>query len=149
MRAGAISPPELLGELERSAGWPRVRYLGRVQHDSVPDLFARVKLGLIPLHPVTNYLDAYPVKMFEYLAAGLPVIATDVPRWREVLEAHDCGVCVPHGSPRLLGETIARLLDDDARARGMGERGRRAVEEHYSWETQAAVLVGLYADLLS
>ncbi|MET0819071.1 MAG: glycosyltransferase family 4 protein [Solirubrobacteraceae bacterium] len=147
--AGAISPPELLGELERSPGWPRVRYLGRVQHDSVPDLFARVKLGLIPLHPVTNYVDAYPVKLFEYLAAGLPVIATDVPRWREVLEAHDCGVCVPHGSPRLLGEAIARLLDDDARARGMGERGRRAVEQHYSWETQAAVLVGLYADLLS
>ena len=145
--AGAISPPALRGELERSAGWPRVRYLGRVQHDRVPDLLAHVKVGVIPLHPVRNYVDAYPVKLFEYMAAGLPVIATDVPRWRAILEAHDCGVSVPHGSPRLLGEAIARLLDDDGRARAMGARARRAAEERYSWETQAAVLVELYDEL--
>jgi glycosyltransferase involved in cell wall biosynthesis len=147
--AGAISPPALRGELERSAGWPRVRYLGRVRHDRVPDLLAHVKLGLIPLHPVRNYVDAYPVKLFEYMAAGLPIVATDVPRWRAVLGAHDCGVCVPHGSPRLLAEAITSLLDDDDRARAMGERARRAAEERYSWETQASVLVALYRELLA
>jgi glycosyltransferase involved in cell wall biosynthesis len=147
--AGAISPPALRAELERSAGWPRVRYLGRVRHDRVPDVLAQVKVGLIPLHPVRNYVDAYPVKLFEYMAAGLPVIATDVPRWRAVLEAHDCGVCVPHASPRLLGEAITTLLDDDGRARAMGERGRRAAEERYSWETQASVLLELYRELLA
>jgi glycosyltransferase involved in cell wall biosynthesis len=147
--AGAISPPALRAELERSAGWPRVRYLGRVRHDRVPGLLAHVKVGLIPLHPVRNYVDAYPVKLFEYLAAGLPVVATDVPRWRAVLDAYDCGVSVPHGSPRLLGEAIAGLLDDDGRARAMGERARRAAEERYSWETQAAVLLELYRELLA
>jgi glycosyltransferase involved in cell wall biosynthesis len=136
-------------ELERSAGWPRVRYLGRVAHDSVPELMARVKAGVIPLKPIPAYADAFPVKLFEYMAAGLPVVAIDVPRWRAVLEAHDCGVCVPYGSPRLLGEAIAQLLDDDARARAMGERARRAAERHYSWETQAAVLVDLYRELLA
>jgi glycosyltransferase involved in cell wall biosynthesis len=147
--AGAISPPALRDELERSAGWPRVRYLGRVDHNRVPDLLARVKVGVIPLHPIPNYVAAFPVKLFEYLAAGLPVIATDVARWREVLEAYDCGVCVPHGSAQRLGAAITRLLDDDGRARAMGERARRAAEEHYSWETQATVLVDLYAELLS
>lgn len=147
--AGVISPPALARELERSAGWPRVRYLGRVEHARVPELLARVKVGLIPLHPIGNYLEAYPVKLFEYMAAGLPVIATDVPRWRQVLEAHGCGVCVAPGSPRLLAEAITGLLADDERARDMGERGRRAAVEHYSWDTQAAVLVDLYAELLS
>jgi glycosyltransferase involved in cell wall biosynthesis len=146
--AGAISPPKLAGELERSPGWSRVRYLGSVEHARVPELLARVKVGLIPLHPVANYVDAYPVKLFEYMAAGLPVIATDVPRWREFLEAHGCGVCVEPGSPRRLAEAITRLLDDDQRARAMGERARRAAVEHYSWETQAAVLADLYAELL-
>jgi glycosyltransferase involved in cell wall biosynthesis len=147
--AGAISPPALARELERSAGWPRVRYLGRVEHARVPELLARVKVGLIPLHPIGNYVDAYPVKLFEYMAAGLPVIATDVPRWRQVLEAHDCGVCVAPRSPRLLAEAITALLDDDERARAMGERARRAAVEHYSWETQAVALEELYAELLS
>lgn len=147
--AGAISPPDLRDELERSAGWPRVRYLGRVAHDRVPALLASVKVGVIPLRPIPAYAGAFPVKLFEYMAAGLPVVAIDVPRWRGLLDAHDCGVSVPYGSPRRLGEAIARLLDDDARASAMGERARSAAERHYSWETQAAVLIDLYRELLA
>jgi glycosyltransferase involved in cell wall biosynthesis len=145
---GDILPPELLTELERSAGWQRVRYLGRLERERVAELLARVKVGVVPLHPIENYVDAYPVKMFEYMAAGVPVVATDVPRWREVLETHDCGVCVPHGSPEQLAAAITGLLDDDDRARAMGERGRRAAVERYSWKTQAEALAGLYAQLL-
>jgi glycosyltransferase involved in cell wall biosynthesis len=147
--AGAISPAALRVELERSAGWPRVRYLGRVEHERVPGLLAQMQVGLIPLHPIANYVDAYPVKLFEYMAAGLPVIATDVPRWREVLEAHDCGVCVPHDSPQRLAAAMTGLLDDGERARAMGERARRAAEELYSWQSQAAALLDLYAELLA
>jgi glycosyltransferase involved in cell wall biosynthesis len=147
--AGSFVPSALRLELERSAGWPRVRYAGRLGRDQIAALLARVKVGVIPLQPIANYVDAYPVKLFEYFAAGLPVIATDVPRWRAVLEAHDCGVCVPYGAPELLGAAIARLLDDDERARAMGERARRAAEERYSWETQAAALVALYDELLA
>jgi glycosyltransferase involved in cell wall biosynthesis len=147
--AGPISPPELRLELERSTGWPRVRYLGRLGRDRVIRLLARAKVGVIPLHPIANYLTAYPVKLFEYLAAGLPVVSTDVPLWREVLDAEGCGICVPHGSPERLAGAITSLLDDDARARAMGERGRRAAEKRYSWATQAAALVELYDELLS
>jgi glycosyltransferase involved in cell wall biosynthesis len=147
--AGAIVPAGLRAELERSAGWPRVRYAGRVGRAEVAALLARVKVGIIPLQPIANYVDAYPVKLFEYLAAGLPVIATDVPRWRAVLEEHDCGACVPFGAPELLGAAITSLLDDDDRAREMGARAREAAAAHYSWETQAAALVALYEELLA
>jgi glycosyltransferase involved in cell wall biosynthesis len=147
--AGAISPPALRDELERSPGWPRVRYLGRVDFEQVPELLAKVKVGVIPLQPIPNYREAYPVKLFEYMAAGLPVVATDVPRWRELLEAYDCGLCFPAGSPRGLGEAIAALLADDERARSMSERARRAAEQHYSWDSQAAALLDLYAELLA
>jgi glycosyltransferase involved in cell wall biosynthesis len=146
--AGSFEPPGLRLELERSAGWPRVRYAGRLGRHEIAALLARVKVGVIPLQPIANYVDAYPVKLFEYFAAGLPVIAMDVPRWRAVLEEHDCGICVPYGAPELLGAAITRLLDDDDGARAGGERARRAAEEHYSWETQAAALVALYGELL-
>jgi glycosyltransferase involved in cell wall biosynthesis len=56
---------------------------------------------------------------------------------------------VPHASPEALGAAITALLDDDERASAMGERGRRAAVERYSWETQADALAGLYAGLLS
>jgi glycosyltransferase involved in cell wall biosynthesis len=147
--AGAISPPELRAELERSPGWERVRYVGRVGREQVAQLLAEAKVGVVPLKPTAHYQQIYPVKLFEYLAAGLPVVATEVPTWRQILETHDCGVTVPFGDPRHLAEAIRGLLDDDDRARAMGKRARLAAEERFSWETEAAVLVGLYDDLLS
>jgi glycosyltransferase involved in cell wall biosynthesis len=146
--AGTISPPQLRRELERSPGWPHVRYLGPVAPERVPELLTRAKVGVIPLRPIPNYRAAYPVKLFEYLAAGLPVVATDVPLWGELLNAHGCGLCVPADSPRRLAEAINAILDDDDRARAMGRCARLAAERHYSWQTQADTLVRLYGDLL-
>jgi glycosyltransferase involved in cell wall biosynthesis len=142
-------PPALRPELERVPGWERVHYAGRLGRSAVNGLMARAKIGVIPLHPIANYVDAYPVKLFEYMAAGLPIVATDVPRWREVLRAHDCGVSVPFGDPAQLGAAIERLLADDDAARAMGERARGAAERHYSWETQAAAMTHLYERLLN
>jgi hypothetical protein len=147
--AGPISPPELRAELERSAGWSHVRYVGRVGPERVPELLGRSRVGVIPLQPIPNYRAAYPVKLFEYLAAGLPVVATDVPLWRDLLETHGCGVCVPADSPDQLAQAMTGLLDDDARARSMGQRARRAAERHYSWQSQADALIALYGELLA
>jgi glycosyltransferase involved in cell wall biosynthesis len=146
--AGLLSPPSLLAELGRSPGWRGVHYLGNLDRPSIAQVLARVKVGVIPLHPIANYVDAYPVKLFEYMAAGIPVVATDVPRWRALLERHDCGVCVPPGSAERLAAAVVGLLDDDERAQAMGERGRRAAVERYSWETQAGALLRFYEELL-
>jgi glycosyltransferase involved in cell wall biosynthesis len=147
--AGAISPPALAAELERSPGWPRVRYLGTLDRGAVAKLLARVKVGVIPLHPIENYVNAYPVKLFEYMAAGIPVVATDVPRWRALLDGHRCGVCFAPRSPRALGAAISGLLDDDERAGALGARGRRAALERYSWESKAGALLRFYDELLA
>jgi glycosyltransferase involved in cell wall biosynthesis len=147
--AGRFEPPGLREELERSPGWQRVRYLGQLERHEIGALLAAVKVGVIPLQPIANYVEAYPVKLFEYMAAGLPVIATDVPRWRTLLEEHACGVTVPHSAPEQLGAAIMRVLEDDDEARAMGERGRLAAEERYSWASQASALLALYDELLS
>jgi glycosyltransferase involved in cell wall biosynthesis len=135
-------------ELETRPGWARVRYHGRVGRAEVVALLRRAGVGVLPLRPSPNHAISWPVKLFEYMAAGLPVVATDVAPWNAIVEQHRCGVCVPLGDPRALAAAITRILDDPGEARAMGERGRAAAVERYSWESQEATLLGLYAELL-
>ena len=146
--AGSFDSSLRRQDLEQSPGWPRVRFHGRIGRSEIVALLQRCRVGVVPLHAVPNYVVAWPVKLFEYMAAGLPVVATDVPPWNGILRRFDCGICVPVSDPRALATAITRLLDDADEAREMGERGRRAVAEHYSWSSQEATLLGLYEELL-
>ncbi|HET6174587.1 MAG TPA: glycosyltransferase family 4 protein [Gaiellales bacterium] len=135
-------------DLEASPGWQRVRFHGRIGRPEIAALLRRCRVGVVPLHAVPNYVVAWPVKLFEYMAAGLPVVATDVPPWNGIIARFRCGICVPVSDSRALAAAITRLFDDADEAREMGERGRRAVEQHYSWTSQEANLLGLYEELL-
>jgi glycosyltransferase involved in cell wall biosynthesis len=82
------------------------------------------------------------------MAAGIPVVASDVSPWSDIIRRHDCGRCVPAGDAGALASALGELLGDPQAAQAMGERGRRAAEQHYDWESQAANLLALYAELL-
>ena len=69
---------------------------------------------MVILHPVINYLDALPVKMFEYMASSIPVVASDFPLWREIVENNECGLCVDPLNPKAIGEAIQYLIDHPA-----------------------------------
>jgi glycosyltransferase involved in cell wall biosynthesis len=135
-------------ELETRPGWARVRYHGRVGRAEVAALLRRAGVGVLPLRSSPNHAISWPVKLFEYMAAGLPVVATDVEPWNAIIARHRCGLCVPVDDPRALAAAITRVLDDPAEARAMGVRARAAAGEYYSWESQAEVLLGLYEELL-
>jgi glycosyltransferase involved in cell wall biosynthesis len=100
--------------------------------------------GLVTLHPEPNYLDALPVKMFEYMAAGIPVIASAIPLWRDIVEGNRCGVCVDPMDPAAIAAAIDALVLDPAAARAMGENGRRAIVGTYNWQREAAKLLAFY-----
>ncbi|HOV70032.1 MAG TPA: glycosyltransferase family 4 protein, partial [Clostridia bacterium] len=129
---------ELAGRFDNSAlenitkshpNWARVTYHGFVGRIGVADILARVKIGAVILHPVPNYIDSLPIKMFEYMAAGIPVIASDFPLFRQILHDNACGICVDPFNAEEIGNTIDKLLHDDDLARTMGENGKRAVKE--------------------
>jgi glycosyltransferase involved in cell wall biosynthesis len=81
------------------------------------------------------------------MSAGIPVIASDFPAWRAIVDRYECGVCVDPSDPQAIGASIEWLLSNPATARRMGENGRRAVERHYSWETERTKLLCLYDHL--
>ncbi|GAB3465651.1 glycosyltransferase family 4 protein [Massilia terrae] len=145
--AGAFSEPALETEVATYPGWPRVDARGHLDRTGVQQVMQRAMAGLVTLHPVPNYLDALPVKMFEYMAAGIPVIASSFPLWREIVEGSGCGICVAPGDPLAIAAAIDHFVLHPDLARRMGENGRRAVVEKYNWQAESRKLLDFYARL--
>jgi len=145
--AGGFAEPALEREVAQLPGWPRVRALGHLDRAGVSRVMGSAFAGLVTLLPTASYRDALPVKMFEYMAAGIPVIASDFPRWRAIVEASDCGLCVDPQDPAAIAAAIDRLAHDPSLARRLGANGRRAIERTYNWKNEAQKLLRFYAEL--
>jgi glycosyltransferase involved in cell wall biosynthesis len=114
----------------------------------VRDLLARARIGIVTLHPTGNYVNSQPTKLYEYMSAGLPVVASDFPVWRKVVDGAQCGLLVDPMNPAAIAEALVWLLQHPEEAEAMGRRAQKAVLESYSWEREAAVLAGIYRELL-
>jgi glycosyltransferase involved in cell wall biosynthesis len=146
---GRFYEPEVEAEVRAYGGWQRVVELGYLDRAGVRDVLDSSLAGLVTLHPVLNYFDALPVKMFEYMAAGIPVIASNFPLWREIVEGNDCGICVNPLDPRAIADAVDRLVADPERAAQMGRNGREAVTERYNWAQEEPKLLKIYADVMT
>jgi glycosyltransferase involved in cell wall biosynthesis len=146
--AGLCQPLEYQQEIKELPGWKRVKYSGWADRRRVAEILGSVRAGLVVLHPTSNYKDAYPIKMFEYMAAGLPVIASDFPLWRRIIDEAGCGLLVDPLDPRAIARAMQWILDNPEEAEVMGRRGKAAVADRYNWDSQAVKLIGLYQRLL-
>lgn len=103
-------------------------------------------MALIPDTP--HYREKQLTKFFEYMAAGLPIVATDVPAWRRLIVDEGLGFCVDPEDPRAAAEAVRRLRESPREARAMGMRGRELVRRRYNWEGEGRRLVGYYNELV-
>jgi len=145
---GNFMPKGLEDEVKRLPGWSRVVAHGWVDRGTVANLLGGVRGALVLFHPVPNHINAQPNKLFEYMAAGLPVVASNFPLWREIVEGNHCGICVDPLDPKAIAEAIEFLVTHPEEARKMGENGRRAVVTKYNWDSEAEKLLSLYRELL-
>ncbi len=118
-----------------------ISYIGRVPASEVPALVATGEVGLVFLKPLPNYTESLPTKLFEYMAAKVPFIATDIAYWRQLIESYDAGLFVDTSSTEEPVQALSELLADPARCRAMGERGRRALESEFNFEADVQTLV--------
>lgn len=110
-----------------------VAFLGWMEHSALPAFIARADVGLLPFHACTHIHTTLANKLFDYMAKGLPVLASDARPMVRVLEETGAGLVFRAGDPDDFARQAAALLDDPARRAACGERGRKAVVETYQW----------------
>ena len=146
--AGVMQPKELEGQLKSLEGYKKVDYLGWQNRQQISYILANSKLGLVVLHPKVNYMESYPVKLFEYMAAGLPMVVSDFSFWRKIIGEYKCAIFVDPLDSEAIANAMDWIFSNPNEAKEMGQRGLKAVKEKYNWQQQELVLLELYENLL-
>jgi glycosyltransferase involved in cell wall biosynthesis len=146
--AGNFRPAEFRTELEGTAGWEFVTFHGWAGRTEVAEILGCTRAGIVICYPEPGYLDAQPVKLFEYMSASLPVIASDFPLWREIVKGAGAGLLVDPQSTDAISDAMVWLIDNPEQAKEMGKNGKRAVEEKYNWNIESKKLIAMYRDLI-
>lgn len=145
---GSFSDSSIQTAAKAASGWVHVNEYGVLDRDGVRGVLSRSSAGLVTLHPITNYLDSLPIKMFEYMAAGIPVIASNFPLWKEIVEQSRCGVCVDPMSPKEIAAAIDYFMQNPAKAEEMGRNGVEAVYNRFNWQVEERKLLSFYERVL-
>jgi glycosyltransferase involved in cell wall biosynthesis len=129
---------------ERGVG-ERLHVVPPVASTMVEAYAAAADVGVVTTQPIgLNNRYSLPNKLFQYMAAGIPVLATDFPQIREVVVGSGAGLVADTRSSERIASALSSLLADRGAARAMGDRGREAVEARYNWATSEEVLLDAY-----
>jgi glycosyltransferase involved in cell wall biosynthesis len=146
--AGRFSPECLKRKIQNLPGWKNVEYRGILSRKEIVKLLRQVKIGIALMHPELQNLLSYPTKLFEYMAASIPVIVSDFPLWREIIDYAGCGLLVNLLNSRAIVDSIVYLFEHPEEADAMGKRGRKAIIERYNWSNEEKKLLRLYKNLI-
>lgn len=139
--------PERPAAERYAAAWPgRFRFTGAIPYEQVPAELHQATVGVAPFvtraHPALQAAGFFwsPLKIYEYMAAGLPVVTTDLPPLNTIIRDGIEGTLFREGDVMDLAHAIMRVLADQAQARAMGARARARVVANYSWQRHCAEL---------
>lgn len=132
-------------EIEKKAS-SNVRILGIKPFEEVVTLLRRATIGLSCFLPQPLYLNLVPTKIFEYMAAGIPLVASDFPIYREYING--CGLLINPQDPEEIAGAVKKLLGNPELMRNMGIEGQRRIKEIYNWEQEAQKLKGFYQKIM-
>ena len=135
-------------EIVSLAGWSKVNFLGYIDRKTVFKQLGLARIGLVVLHPIANYVSSQPVKMYEYMNAGIPIVASDFPSWRSLIEKIGCGLLVDPLDPQSIADAIEWLLKNPEKAERMGEKGKEAVQNTYNWEVEEKKFIDFYKKIV-
>jgi glycosyltransferase involved in cell wall biosynthesis len=144
----------LVGNIKGMSLYPNLedrgfRFTGWIDYLFLPNFLRRAKVGLALIQPANlNYIFAQPNKLFAYMVAGLPIVASDLPGIKAIVSREKCGILVSPSNAGEIAAAIARLLKEEELRTLMGKNGRKAAEREYNWEIEGEKLFDLYDRML-
>jgi glycosyltransferase involved in cell wall biosynthesis len=123
----------------------RVRWVGPLPHLEVPRFLAALDVALVPYPPLRDFAFS-PLKLYEYLAAGVPIVASDIGQVGRVLREAGSGTLVRPGDPVALAEGIQAVLRDLELNRARASEARRRALAQHSWDERARRLTRLFSE---
>lgn len=148
---GTIMPASFDREIEKLIEKSNIRQhiklIPWVSFEEKEKYSKQASIGVVTYLPYANNISCLPNKLFEYMSAGLPVIASNFPLYKEVVEGSACGITVDPANIKEVAKAIEYLIKRPEKARKMGENGKRAVLEKYNWENESKKLLKIYQNL--
>ena len=145
--AGPYSNNNIEFAIQQSIGYPKVYYHGILNRTQVAELLATVKIGIVTLLPTPSYVESLPIKLLEYMLAGIPVVTSNFKLWEAYVKDNNCGLMVDPEDSSAIAVACKYLVDNQNAAKLMGERGREAVINSYTWEIEVNKLYNFYSSL--
>lgn len=145
--AGIYSNDEVKNKIQSISGAHFVNYHGVLNRDEVTDLLSKVRVGIVTLLATPSYVESLPIKLLEYMLAGIPVVASNFPLWQQYVIEHQCGVMVNPLDSDAISSACNYLINNPEEAMQMGARGKDAVLRNYIWEAESKKLASFYKQL--
>lgn len=125
----------------------RIIYKGVLSYENALQETFNADIGYICDYPLERHMEGLPVKLFEYMAIGIPVVASDFPAWNNIVLGAKCGLTVNPLDPQEIARAMRYLFENEDVRKEMGENGRRAIIAKYNWESEARTLLAVYRSM--
>lgn len=146
--AGTFSNPELELELQNTPGWENVKYYGQVNRLKIQEILSVSAVGIVTLHPTPSYKEAYPIKLFEYMASGCAILSSNFQEYKDLLKNVNAAIYVDPLSVADIHASLQNCLDNPIETLQHGKEARNGFLSYYNWETESRKLANLYDALL-
>lgn len=146
--AGNYEPREFRDELAALPGYSKVIEHGYVNREQAAEIFSECALGVVLFDRSPNHLYSLSTKMFEYMAAGLPILVSDLPTNRKLLDKAVLGLYIDPTDVSLIQDALTCLLSEPEKLAQMGAEGKRLVTQELSWESEKEIYLKLYEELI-
>lgn len=133
-----------------AAASDKVLYIGTKGYRDLPGFVGPASVGLCVKDDGGTHANTgwSPLKLYEMMAVGIPVIVTNLPGQYELVEAEQAGVVIGPGDPLALAKAVAAIINDPVAAREMGKRGHEVVLREHSWDRRAQDTLDILLSIL-